>query len=163
MPPGPVPNRSEDLTRPRERRGGEYATPVTKGVALPTTWPDAPEEWCEIAKMAYESIQRSGQASFLQQSDVAMAYMLCENLDFYQTQTWSTSGDRKRSPEMLKALLTGFSNILMTEGDRRRVKIELDEPSDPKAKASLTVLAEYQEGLAAPASAPSPDSAEESS
>lgn len=147
---GPVPNRSDDLARPRSRKGGEHLhEEVTKGVALPVTIPEPDADWHPIATMMWEALSRSGQAAYYQQSDWAFAYSLCEDLSLYKEPRTTKDGEiyHKRSPEMLKALMTGMSSLLMTEADRRRVRIELEAPQPEETPASLVVLDDYKAGL----------------
>lgn len=147
--PGRVPNRSEDLARPRSRKGGDRP-PVTKGELKPVTIPEADENWHPTARMMWDSLAESGQADFYQQSDWAFAYFLCDEMTGY------LCGERYnpktgemyqyRSPEMMKAILSGLTTLCVTEGDRRRVRIELTEPPK-KDEATLTLMSDYREGL----------------
>lgn len=138
--PGPVPNRSEDLARPRERRGGDV-TPVTKGVAREVKIPNASRDWHPIARKLWDSLKTSGQADFYQNSDWALAYSLCDDLSYYKK-----SG--KRSAQMLQTIYSTMSNLLVTEADRRRVRIELDQPEEGQTdEASVAVLDDYKQKL----------------
>lgn len=137
---GPIPNRSEDLARPRERKGSDQI-PVTKGIAMSVEIPEADPEWHPISLMLWESLATSGQSAYYQNSDWAFAFSLCEDLSRYKA-----SG--KRSSQMLQTIYSSMSNLLVTEGDRRRVRIELDAPQPDVDEASVTVLAEYRAGLA---------------
>lgn len=146
---GPVPNREENLARPRSRKGSDEQ-PVTKGTMKPSHVPAPNEEWHTVARMVWDSMPQSGQSDFYQQSDWAFAYFVCEELTAY------LSGERYnpktgemyvyRSPEMLKGLLSAMNNLLLTEADRRRVRIELTEP-EKKDDATLIVLQGYRDAL----------------
>lgn len=152
--PGPVPNRSENLARPRSRKGSDAGPEVKKGELRPVEIPEADPEWHAIAKMMWQSLIDSGQADFYQQSDWAFAYSLCEDLSIYkEPRVYKETGEvyHKRSPEMLKALMSGMSNLLMTEADRRRVRIELSEPEPEEAPAAVLAIADYQAALDEPA------------
>lgn len=120
-----IPYREAELARPRARKGGDQQ-PTKKGMLLPVRIPEADPEWHPIARMFYESLLESGQSDFYQQSDWAFAYSLADDITAYKNQTWR-DGTVKRSPEMLKAILGGMSLLLVTEGDRRRVRLELME------------------------------------
>ena len=146
---GPVPNRSEDLARPRERKGGDN-TPITKGTLRPVVIPEADPEWHPIAKMLWESLQESGQADFYQQSDWAFAYSLMEDLTRYKEPLVNQkTGEQyfKRSGQMLQTIYSAMERLLVTEGDRRRVRIELTEPETNDEDAAVLAIADYQEGL----------------
>ncbi|AKY03387.1 minor tail protein [Streptomyces phage Aaronocolus] len=137
--PGPVPNREADLARPRSRKGGDVQE-VTKGVMRPVKIPNADRDWHPIAKRLWDSLKTSGQADFYQQSDWAFAYSLMEDLSYYKK-----SG--KRSGQMLQTIYSAFERLLVTEGDRRRVRIELHEPEPETTPASVLAIADYKKEL----------------
>lgn len=147
--PGPVPNRSDDLARPRERKGGG-AQAVTKGVARPVTIPDADPTWHPIARMLWDSLLESGQQDFYQSSDWAFAYSLCEDLSMYKKPLVTKDGSEyhKRSGQMLQTIYTAMDRLLVTEADRRRVRIELDAPPpENETPADVVVMDSYRQGL----------------
>ncbi|WP_432482582.1 phage terminase small subunit [Kineococcus esterisolvens] len=137
--PGPVPNREEDLARPRSRKGGDQQA-VTKGVSRPTRVPHADPDWHPIAKRMWDSLKVSGQADFYEQSDWAIAFSLMDDLSHYKK-----SG--KRSGQMLQVIMTSLSNLLVTEADRRRVRIELADPEPETDDESVTAIADYRAQL----------------
>lgn len=147
---GPIPNRSDDLARPRSRKGKDEA-PVTKGTMKPVTVPAPDPEWSPISLMFWESLIESGQSDFYQQSDWAFAFSLCDDIHQYKTAgRWNRKTgefEAYRSPEMLKALLSAMSNLLVTEADRRRVRIELTEPPKDEQAPALAVMDSYRAGL----------------
>lgn len=67
---GPVPNRSDDLARPRERKGGDHKSP-TKGIAYTATVPEPDEDWHPIARKLWDAMLESGQSDYYQSSDLA--------------------------------------------------------------------------------------------
>jgi hypothetical protein len=99
----------------------------------------ADPDWHPIAKTWYDSLAKSGQSEFYQASDWAFAYSLAEDLSDYKRQT-------KRSAVMLSSIMTGMTLLLTTEGDRRRVNIELHEPEQETGVAKAAVN-EYMELL----------------
>lgn len=131
-----IPKREEELARPRERRGGDRP-PVTKGVMKPLNVeqfvPD--EDWHPIARMVWDGALSSGQADYYQNSDLAILYSICDDLSLYKK-----SG--RRSSMMFSALMASMNVLLLTEGDRRKVRIELGE--EPEKKAELHVLGKSQ-------------------
>lgn len=147
--PGPIPNRSEDLARPRSRKGGDQHEP-TKGIAYAVTIPDADEDWHPIARMLWDSLALSGQSDYYQQSDWAFAYSLCEDLSQYKNPLVNRETGElyfKRSGQMLQTIYSAMSNLLVTEADRRRVRIELEAPEPEKASAAVLAIADYQHAL----------------
>ena len=137
-----VPNRSNDLARPRERKGAAAAKPITKGVARKVSNWDPDPEWDVIARMLWEGALRSGQSDFYQDSDWAVLYWLCDNVTHYQK-------TKRRSAQMFAALQSAMSTLLLTEGDRRRVQIELEKPQEAGDEAKAVMQA-YMSGLAGP-------------
>ncbi|MFC4089344.1 hypothetical protein [Micromonospora sp. GCM10011541] len=137
--PGPVPEREDNLARPRERKGKEIV-PVTKGEARPVKIPNADRSWHPIALKLWESLKTSGQADFYQNSDWAFAYSLCEDLSHYKQST-------KRSGQMLQTIYSAFERLLVAEGDRRRVRIELYEPVEDGPSASDDAIEQYKREL----------------
>lgn len=136
---GPVPNRSEDLARPRSRKGSDEQ-PVTKGEMKPVKVPNADRNWHPIAQRLWDSLKTSGQADFYQNSDWAFAFSLCEDLSYYKK-----AG--KRSGQMLQTIYSAFERLLVTEGDRRRVRIELTEPVPEQDSAAVVAIADYKKEL----------------
>lgn len=136
---GPVPNRESDLARPRSRKGAEEQ-PAKKGLMRKVTVPRADPEWHPIAKQLYESLKKSGQADFYQQSDWALAFALCDDLSHYKKSS-------KRSAQMAQTLYAALGNLLVTEGDRRRVRIELQEPEPETTSAAVLAIADYKNEL----------------
>ncbi|AGM12028.1 hypothetical protein ZEMLYA_6 [Streptomyces phage Zemlya] len=137
--PGPVPNRESDLARPRSRKGGDVQE-VTKGEMRPVKIPNADRDWHPIARRLWDSLKTSGQADFYQNSDWAFAFSLCEDLSYYKK-----SG--KRSGQMLQTIYSAFERLLVAEGDRRRVRIELHEPEPETTPASVLAIADYRQEL----------------
>lgn len=147
--PGPVPNRSEDLARDPSRKGGDRGN-ITKGVLRPVTIPDEDPEWHDIAKMLWRSLQTSGQSDYYQDSDWAFAYSLCDDLTFYKNPLTDRNGElyHKRSGQMLQTIYSAMERLLVTEGDRRRVRIELTAPESGQNEKADAVVNNYEQGLA---------------
>ena len=146
---GPVPNRSEDLARPRERKGKDIV-PVTKGELRKVRIPAADSKWHPIAKRLYNSLKVSGQADFYQQSDWALAWSICEDLSVYKQPRYDRiTGEEyyKRSGQMLQTIYTAMERLLVTEGDRRRVRIELSAPEPEAESAAVLAIADYRADL----------------
>lgn len=146
---GPVPNHSDDLARDPKRKGGDRGD-ITKGTRYAVTIPDEDPEWHEIAKMLWRALQTSGQADFYQDSDWIFAYSLMEDLTRYKEVQFDREGRPyfKRSGQMLQTIYSAMERLLVTEGDRRRVRIELTEPESGEDKEADELMDEYQEGLA---------------
>jgi len=130
--PGPVPNRESDLARPRERRGKNEMS-VTKGELRDVTIPHADKDWHPIARKLWDSLKTSGQADFYQNSDWLFAYAIIDDLSVYKK-----SG--RRSSQMAQVIYAALGRLLVTEADRRAVRIELHEPESGEDEASVTAI-----------------------
>lgn len=133
---GKVPKREAELARPMARRGQAAARIITRGELKPLIWEMFPpdEEWHPKARLIWDSAISSGQTEFWQNSDVAMLYMMVEEWSAYLKNSTFERKDgttgRKVNPVMLQSLTSLMSSLLMTEGDRRRVRLELTDPGE---------------------------------
>ena len=129
---GPVPQRKEDLRGHRSK--DELNKSVTRAPgADKVSVPKADPEWHPIAQRLWGALKKSGQARFYEPSDWALAYSLMEDLSRYKS-------GAKRSGQMLAAIMSGLSDLLVTEGDRRRVGIELSRPETEEQSESAGVV-----------------------
>jgi hypothetical protein len=147
---GPIPERESNLARPRERKGSDEQA-AKRGQLQPIAidWQPDPE-WSDFTRNVWDSASASGMADFYQDTDYAELWFICQELDRYTKPKVNTkTGElwHKQSPEMVKALLTGLSNLGFTEGDRRRIRIELDAPEPEATSASVTALHLYSGAL----------------
>lgn len=145
---GPVPDRDENLARPRSRKGTEHQD-ATRGTAFPVVVPEADPDWHPIARMLWDSLGKSGQSQFYQQSDWAFAYSLCEDVSVYKSPMVARDGTEyiKRSGQMLQTIYSAMSNLLVTEADRRRVSIQLAAPEVAENDEAEAVVTEYKAAL----------------
>lgn len=165
--PGPVPKRSAE----RRRRNIPAAGPVeTVEVDEPLEEvfeiPEADPDWHPMARQWYESLEASGQSKFYEASDWMTAYIIAESLSrdlFPQFVGMGhvynrESGEMETKPMKMRipikgaslgAYLKGMSVLLVTEGDRRRMSMEINRPTGPeKLPAGVTAIGAYREGLA---------------
>ena len=136
-----IPNRSEDLTAAGERKRKERDSTATRGQSKPASIPKPDPEWPHVARMMWDSTLESGGADFFESSDFATLYFLVDQIA-YVYRTTSKGDPRNRSPELIKAILAGLGNLLVTEGDRRKLRIELVKPetTNEDILASVTTL-----------------------
>lgn len=119
---GPVGKRSEDIRGHRSKDEADAVTRVT--VEGEVVQPEPDPEWHPIAAQLWAAMAESGQANFYEPSDWAIAYSLMDDLTYYKRGS-------KRSGQMLQTIMSTLSSLLLTEGDRRRVALELNrKPSD---------------------------------
>lgn len=147
---GPIPRQEATLARPRERKGSNQQA-TTKGERRDVLWPPVPSEWGSLARGLYEGARDSGQADFYQQSDVAYLMFVLEETNRYMEPITSRvdqdTGEvvqiyPKRSGQLFQALHSSMQSLLLTEGERRRVRIELMEK--PVEKPHLASVARLQ-------------------
>jgi hypothetical protein len=141
---GPVPNRSEDLSRDRDSDRGDRA-PISRGQSRPAIIPDPDPEWHRVASMLWTAALASGQSDFYQSSDYAYLYHVCDELSAYK----GAEGRRAHSAMMFAALNQAMTVLLLTEGDRRRVRIELQDEDNSEDDAVVSQMDDYRQGLRA--------------
>jgi hypothetical protein len=138
--PGPIPNRPEDQSRERDANRGDRL-PISKGTLRPVEDVWAPdEEWSPMVQELYLSAAESGQSDFYQKSDWMLWYSLCEDLNYYKRMG-------KRSGQMLQTIYSSMTELLVTEGARRKARIILTDPEPEEDDAAVLALADYRSEL----------------
>lgn len=131
---GPVPKRSD-----QRRRRNKEDTPITTAAgAVEVVVPKPNSKWHPIAKRWFLALAESGQSKFYEPSDWATAEMIAETMSrdlkpqvvgvnekTGKTITASIPINGARLSSYLKAM----SSLLVTEGDRRRARVELRRPN----------------------------------
>lgn len=156
MPPGPPPKRSEERRRRNKDAVETEKVDIAELASHDVEIPVADENWHPVAAMWYESLKSSGQSIFYEPSDWATAYVLADVLDrWLKPQDVkvgqigvgngdSAGGDITYVFEQkilampggtLTAILKGMSALMVTEGERRRLKIELERQKAKNAAA----------------------------
>ena len=148
---GPIRNRDADLARDRSRKGSEYheATKAKGNAAEP---PEPNPDWTDVSMMLWEAAKDSGFKRFFQATDWAAAWLLVDEIDTYRTKSpimipdpdnpkkriQATNDDgeplfyphHKMSGQMFQTLWSALGSLGYTEGDRRRMGIELTNTED---------------------------------
>lgn len=140
---GPIPKRDAERTR-RNKPENEGSVSLAKGTAYGGDPFPTKDHWHEMAKEWYQSLSDSGIAAFYERSDWATAMIVAEELTHYLN---SPTG--RRSAQMLTALFTMMTSLGATEGDRRRMRIELEKPQVEIQSTGVTELANYKSKLGA--------------
>lgn len=110
--------------------------------------PVADENWEPLTKSFYESFAKSGQVIWMEPTDWMTAYMLMETLDRHLKPQDVRVGEIRPAQNeggeveylfeakvipipggVLNAILKGLTSLMATEGDRRRLRIELERKS----------------------------------
>jgi hypothetical protein len=132
---GPVPNRSGDLSRDRDVNRSDRA-PLSKGKSRPATIPAADPTWHPIALMLWNAAIESGQTDFYESSDYALLYSLCEDLSTYKKPSIDKDGNEyvKRNGQILATIYSALGDLLISEGQRRRLRLELEDEVEEDAE-----------------------------
>lgn len=135
---GPVPKRSEERRRTNKPTD---ADPVTAPAGTAVLWPEPEIEWHDLASDWYMSLQDSGQAVFYQQSDVMVARYLAEAMS-------RNLLAGRFSAQLFAAVMAGMTELLATEGSRRRVRVELERAKpESNSPAGVTALDDYRASI----------------
>jgi hypothetical protein len=138
---GPVGKRSNQRHGHRTKAEQAEVTKVSvEGAPLGAQEPE--EAWHPIAQQWFRSLGESGQRVFYEASDWATARYVAEAM--------SRNLEAGRfSAQLFAAVMSGMSSLLTTEGDRRRVKVELERAVqvDADEEAAVVALDEYQRRL----------------
>lgn len=147
--PGPVPERRDQV---RRRNAPEVPIDTAPG-AEDVEAPEPDKNWHPIALQWYRSLADSGQSHWYEPSDWALAYLIAESMSRdLKPQVVGVSIDGKavkatiplRGTSMA-AYLKAMTALLVTEGDRRRLRIELSKPQvDEDEAAAVADLDEYR-------------------
>lgn len=129
--PGPVPKRTETRRRRNKPEGAEL---VKAPSGARVTWPKPDRDWHDGAKAWFLSLEQSGQATFYEQSDVALAA-------FVATMMSSCLSADRPSAQMVTAVLSAQADLLTTEAARRRARIELERNTE---LAAVTPIKNYR-------------------
>lgn len=138
--PGPVPKRSEHRRRRNKPESGPEVisiAPAGPEVAAP----EPSEDWHPYVRDWYLSLQDSGQAAYYEASDWQMARIAAQFLSDEMT-----SGRPVRAT-MVAEWSSLAGSLLCTEGDRRRMRLELQRggKADKNKDEVASVITAYQD------------------
>lgn len=157
---GPIPKRSE--TRRRTNASPDGLGITTAPGAENIVMPEPNEDWHDIAYDWYLSLGESGQAQFYEPSDWMTAYMLAQIISDQFGEHYIGMrvvgaggisepyfGREAITGSTLAGLLKGMANLGVTEGDRRRMRIELvhGEPAPPETAANVRAISSARSAL----------------
>lgn len=139
---GPVPKRSEESLGHKTKAEKSAVTKSSGAAEVPV--PEADPRWHSIARQWYESLAESGQSRYYEPSDWWTAQYLAEAM--------SRNLDSDRfSAQLFAAVMAGATELMTTEGARRRLRLELQRPQPDEAPgedeggARVTRLDEYRD------------------
>lgn len=132
---GPIPKRDSE-----RRRRNKAEIPTTKVQAFgEVKIPPADPGWHQLARRFYQALKDSAQIEFWEPSDWQAARLAMELLS-------RELRSAKASPSMMQVIFSALSGLGVTEGDRRRMRIEIDRAGEGGG-ASVSVLGEYRTAL----------------
>lgn len=134
-PRGPVPKPSSQRRRRNKPKG---ATPVKAPARTRPVVPSPDPEWHSIALDWFNSLKDSGQAQFYEASDWASARYVAEAMSRNLNQ------GQKFSSMLFSAVMAGMTELLTTEGARRRARVELERAAEPEKPASVSIMEDYR-------------------
>ena len=133
---GPVPKRSSERRR-RNKPDGAAVTSVSAAQQV-VECPPPDESWHPIARDWYDSLAKSGQAVFYEPSDWATARYVAEAM----SRGLSSS---RFSAQLFAAVSSAMTELLTTEGARRRARLEIERDGGGEEKpADVTALDDYR-------------------
>ena len=138
--PGPPPNRSDQRRRTNKPEGVQVTKAPGAELVVP---PGADPAWHPVASRWFQSLRSSGQSAFYEDSDWATAYLIAESMS-----RELHTGEPPTGAAM-SAWLKAMGSLMVTEGDRRRARLELERPSAEEVPADVDDLADYRARLAA--------------
>lgn len=138
--PGPVPKRSTERRRRNKPEGGIARAANT---VVDPLGPEIPVELGITDPLAlawYASLRTSGQAAYYTDSDWTSAWVVARAIEKFS---------ERPAAGLMQAILQGMGNLLATEGDRRRVRMELERATDedPEELAAVADFEAYQRKL----------------
>lgn len=131
---GPAPKRDDQRTR-----RNQPSVPTTTAPAGSVPVVPAPEaSWAPLARDWFLSLAQSGQSAFYEASDWAEARFIAEMMS-------RVLKSERVNGQLVATILAGTTKLLTTEGDRRRVRIELERHSGPEPVApKLAIMDGYR-------------------
>ncbi|MEV3856052.1 hypothetical protein AB0J38_17225 [Streptomyces sp. NPDC050095] len=102
--------------------------------------PAADADWHPIAASWYASLSESGQEQFYEASDWATAYYVAEAMS-------RNLNSGRFSAQLFQAVMSAMTDLLTTEGARRRARVELERDGggvDPREAARVTLMETYR-------------------
>lgn len=154
--PGPVPKKDAERRRRNkspESSGSLSDIPATvvnvdEILAGEVKIPEVDPTWHPIARQVYEAQMASGQVIWMEPSDWSMLYLVCESISRDlnpQVVGITEEGDVVKDVIPLKgaslsSYLKAFEALMMAEGGRRRLRVELERQKRLDAAAEGGVV-----------------------
>lgn len=135
---GPPPKRSDQ--RRRRNKADGPSVEHAHGASVVVT-PEPSASWHPTAALWFSSLGESGQSHFYEPSDWALAYLVADLI----TAEFATGEPPKAAS--VAAWLKAMGSLMVAEGDRRRVRLELDRPTATEDDVEVSELDAYRARL----------------
>lgn len=133
---GPIPGRSDTTRRTNDK------AEITKTVDTPVELPyPAKVGWTANVIRLWESLAESGMAQYYKPSDWAMAFIVLDTLNTALTSENHMTG--LISFSSVNKCLDELARLGVTEGDRRRLRIEL-ATADTEKDTKVAIMDNYR-------------------
>lgn len=130
---GPIPKRSDErIRRNKTEVEIDQVQPIVETVEAPELGISNPHR---LVVDLYESLKDSAQSRYYEPSDWQFARLTCHFLN-QQVKSGKPSG------QMLATLMTSLSNLMTTEGDRRRLRMEIERNNEPSEGGKVLEVAD---------------------
>ncbi len=143
---GPPPKRDAHRRRRGELALGKTADKATGAASV--VKPEADPDWHPVASRWFDSLASSGQSAYYEPSDWATAFLVAESMsrELKPQPVVDSEGNVSfvsypPKGASLAAWLKAMTTLMVTEGDRRRLRLELERPpadSEDKGAAGVT-------------------------
>jgi hypothetical protein len=138
---GPVSKRLEEtMGHMTKAQIAERDTSAEGAVDVPV--PDPDEAWHPIALRWYVSLSESGQSKFFEPSDWGTAMYVAEFMSRHLAGS-ALSG------QMFASVMSATTELMSTEGSRRRLRLELQraDANKPASTLGVTAISEYKKRI----------------
>lgn len=145
MSPGPIPVKAEERRRRNKDAVETEVVNLDETLAGEVEVPKVDESWHPIAIEIFEAQKKSGQSIWMEPSDWAMLYLMCESISRdLNPQVVGINEETGKAimaaiplkGASLSAYLKGFASLLVSEGERRRLRLELERKKRIDAAAA---------------------------
>lgn len=138
-------NRTENLSRERDAyRPSRDTMDVKAGVLREVQRPKMNPKWHPIAKMLWTAGHTSGMADFYQNTDIALLYSICDDIS---TLKIAQGKYGKINANAMATAYAALGGLGFSEGERRRMRIELSKPEIESEDAQERAVEEYRKML----------------
>lgn len=123
---GPLPKRTDE---PQHRSNEAKKSDVKKAlIAGDVMRPEPDPDWHPIARMLWDAACDSPQNRWYEATDWAVLFSLCDDVSYFKR-------GAKRSGQMLATINSMMLSLMLTEGDRRRIGVEIQRASEEQLKS----------------------------